>query len=85
MASGSMGSVVMMSLQSLVERGEKQQLREKLQEAKGKTGSTVKELFERNQQGHTPLDLAALLGRHEMLQLLLEHGAEVDGANKSGA
>lgn len=77
-------SVVMMSVQSLVERGEKQQLEEKLQEAKGKTGTTVKELFERNQQGHTPLDLAALLGRQEILKLLLEYGAELDGVNKSG-
>lgn len=74
-------SVVMMSVQSLVERGEKQQLEEKLQEAKGKTGTTVKE---RNQQGHTPLDLAALLGRQEILKLLLEYGAELDGVNKSG-
>lgn len=78
-------SVVILTLQSLVECGETQQLRDKLEEAHGKSGTTMKELFERNQQGHTPLDLAALLGRHEIARVLLEHGAEVNGANKSGA
>lgn len=72
-------------LQSLVERGETLQLQEKLKEVKKKAGSSVKELFDRNQHGHTVLDLAALLGRQEILQLLLEHGAELDGANKSGS
>lgn len=80
-ASGS--GTVMTSIQSLVEHREKEQLRDKLQEARGKSGAAIK--FERNQQGHTPLDLAALLGRHEILELLLEYGAELDGANKSGA
>ena len=78
-------SVEILPLQSLVECGETQQLRNKLEEARGKSGTTMKELYERNQQGHTPLDLAALLGRYEITQLLLEHGAEVNGANKSGA
>ena len=77
-------SVIMVSLQALVEQGDKQQLMEKLEESKGKSCSTIKELFERNQQGHTPLDLAALLGRHEIVKLLLEYGAELDAANKSG-
>lgn len=77
-------SVEVLSLQSLVERGEKLQLQDKLMEGKKKTGSTIKELIERNQQGHTPLDLAALLGRVEIAQVLLEYGAELDSANKSG-
>lgn len=68
-----------MSLLSFVESRDKKQLAEKLEEIKGK-----KELFERSQQGHSPLDLAAILGQHEIVQLLLEYGAELSGANKSG-
>lgn len=60
-AAGS-SSVVVGPLQSLVERGETLVLQEKLQEVKKKAGNCAKELFDRNQQGHTVLDLAALLG-----------------------
>ena len=68
-----------MSLLSFVESGDKKQLAEKLEELKGK-----KELIERGPQGHSPLDLAAILGQHEIVKMLLEHGAEPSGANKSG-
>ncbi len=74
--------IQMLSLQTLVELGDKKQLLEKLEESKR---STSKELYERTPQGHTALDVAALLGRRDMLQLLLEYGAELNGANKSGA
>ena len=74
------------SLQALVECGDKKQILEKLEEVKGKnaSSSTLKELFERNQLGHTPLDLAGILGLQEIVQLLLEHGADLNEANKSG-
>lgn len=68
-----------MSLLSFVESGDKKQLAGKLEEIKGK-----KELFERSQHGHSPLDLATILGQREIVQMLLEHGAEPSGANKSG-
>jgi peptidoglycan/LPS O-acetylase OafA/YrhL len=34
--------------------------------------------------GQTPLGMAALYGRAEMAALLIEHGADVDGANRDG-
>lgn len=44
----------------------------------------TKDLLERNQHGHSALDFAALLGKDKLVQLLLEYGAEVNDANKSG-
>lgn len=72
-----------MSLLSVVESGDKQQLAERLAEFRDKSAS--KELSERNQHGHSPLDLAAILGHHQLLQLLLDHGADLNATNKSGS
>lgn len=70
------------SLMCVVEKGDKELLLEKLEEIKAQNSS--KELLERNQYGHGPLDIASLLGKKDLVQLLLEHGAEVNSANKSG-
>ena len=72
-----------MSLFDLVELGDTGQLAEKLQEL-----NLSRELLcSRNEQGHTPLDLAALLGRLELLNLLIECGGPelINAANKSGS
>lgn len=71
-----------MALIALIEKGDRELLVKKLEDIKGQNSS--KELLERTQHGHTPVDLAALLGKKELLELLLEHGAEVNSANKSG-
>lgn len=42
------------------------------------------DLNARNKYGRTPLDLAALLGREEVVRVLVEKGAEVNLANSSG-
>ena len=38
-----------------------------------------------DQNGYTALVIAALNGNHECLSILLEHGAEVDKANRVSA
>ena len=62
----------------LVELGKKEDLAERLEEE----GSD--DLKVRDEQGKTALDLAAILGRDEMAQLLMGRGAEVNLTNKSG-
>lgn len=71
-----------MAVVGLVESGDKEQLEKKLEELKAK--NCAKELYERNLYGHSPIDLAALLGREDLLQLLLDNGVEVNSVNKSG-
>ena len=68
-----------MALQSLVQKGDRDQLVEKLEGQ-----SSNKDLLDRGNQGHTPLELAAVLGREELVGVLLDHGAEVNSGNKSG-
>ena len=75
-------ATAVMSLMCVVEKGEKELLLEKLEEIKAQNSS--RELLERNQYGHAPLDIASLLGKDDLVQLLIEHGAEINGANKSG-
>ena len=41
-------------------------------------------LTRRDKNGRTVLDLAALLGKTELVQALVEKGAEVNAHNKSG-
>ena len=68
-----------MSLLAMVESGgDKEELQQKLQ------SSASKDLCERNAQSHNVLDLAALLGRQELLEALLDGGADINAANKSG-
>lgn len=73
---------MVMSVLTLVELGDKNKLGEKLEELKEQSSS--KELHERSAQGHSPLELAALLGNKELVLLLVEHGADVNSCNKSG-
>lgn len=61
----------------LVESGEREALAERLE-----AGET--DLCARDESGRTALDLAALLGREEVVRLLTEKGAEVNLTNKSG-
>jgi len=70
---------------SLVEEGNYEQLAEKLGEGESdeKEGKKVN-VNQRSKTGYSPLDMAALLGRKPLLELLLEQGADVNAANKSG-
>lgn len=68
-----------MSLLAMVESGgDNEELLQKVQ------SSASKELCERNAQNHNALDLAALLGKQELLEALLDKGADINAANKSG-
>lgn len=75
--------VVNMSLLSLVESGDKEKLLQKLESIS--TGNSTKEFSERNTQNLNALDLTAVLGRQNLLELLLDYGADINSANKSGA
>ena len=65
------------SLFMLVECGEQEKLLEYLNDESP-------ELSARNGDGKSPLDVAAILGRGEMAKLVVEKGAAVNLANKSG-
>ena len=71
------------SLTSLVEAGDTEKLAEKL-EVMSENESDCYRFTHRNDRGHTILDLAALLGRHQMAALLVEKGADVNNSNSSG-
>ena len=62
----------------LVEKGDKQGLLERLEEEE-------RDLNSRDEQGRTLLDLATILGREEIVHLLVEKGADVNLANPSGS
>lgn len=67
------------SLFSLVEFGDKEKLLEIIE------GSEFqKELSARDNQGRTALDTAALLGKVDIVQLLVGSGADLNKPNKSG-
>ena len=72
-----------MSLLSLVERGDREGLLQLLESISA--SNSTKEFGERNAQNLNAVDLAALLGRQELLELLLDHGADVNSTNKSGS
>lgn len=72
-----------MSLLSLVESGDREKLVQKLESISA--GNSTKEFSERNIQNLNALDLAAVLGRQDLLGLLLDFGADINSANKSGA
>ena len=67
------------SLFSLVELGDKEKLLEILANSENQ-----KELSVRNKHGRTALDTAALLGRVDIVQALVDNGADLNKANKSG-
>ena len=70
---------------SLVEEGKYEQLVETLGESDNGDKEGVKlNVNLRSKCGYSPLDMAALLGRRPLMELLLEHGADVNAANKSG-
>ncbi len=71
-----------MSLLALVESGNKEALLQKLESMKASNSS--KEFCERSLQNHNALDLAALLGRQELLEMLIDYGADINSMNKSG-
>ena len=68
------------SLFSLVEAGDLEQLEQRLTEDEGR--QVTLSCF--NSEGRTPLELAAMLGKGEVARLLVDKGADVNGANKSG-
>ncbi len=76
--------MVIMDILSLVEDGKYEKLVEKLEEGRTEEGETRINLNQRSKAGYSPLDMAALLGRKSSLELLLENGADVNSANKSG-
>ena len=61
----------------LVARGDKERLLEWLDEEE-------RDLNLRDEQGRTPLDLATILGREEIVGVLVERGADVNLASASG-
>ena len=67
----------MATLFDFVESADKEQLLTHLEEGEC-------DLNARSKHGRTPLGLAALLGREEVVRVLLEKGAEVNLANSSG-
>lgn len=68
------------SIFSLVESGDKEALVQRLQESE----DVQKELSTKNNRGKTPLDIAALLGKADIVQVLVDNGADLNRANKSG-
>ncbi len=68
---------------TLVETGNALKLAEKLEEL-SRDKFPCNELSQMTESGHTPLALAALLGRQDILLTLLKYGAEVNAANRSG-
>ena len=68
------------SLFSLVEAGDLEQLDQHLAEDEGR--QVTLSCF--NSEGRTPLELAAMLGKVEVARLLVNKGADVNGANISG-
>ena len=79
MATPTMSSEVA-SIFSLVESGDKEALVQRLQESE----DVQKELSTKNSRGKTPLDIAALLGKADIAQVLVDNGAELNKVNKSG-
>ena len=75
-----------MDILSLVEEGKYDQLVEKIEEGKENEEGEAKklDLNRRSKAGYSPLDMAALLGRKPLLELLLDNGADVNSSNKSG-
>ena len=72
-----------MSFTSLVELGDLDQLADKLEESKEEESFKLK-INQRNKDGYTALDMAALLGRRALLDLLTDGGADINASNKSG-
>ena len=67
------------TLFELIEKDKKEEVLELLEQNENK------ELFsERNSDSRTVLDIAALLGRHEIASVLIEKGAELNSSNSSG-
>ena len=79
MATPTMSSEVA-SIFSLVESGDKEALVQRLQESE----DVQKELSTKNSRGKTPLDIAALLGKADIAQVLVDNGADLNKVNKSG-
>lgn len=65
---------------ALIESGDAETLLQRLQESE----DAHKLLSNRNKQGKNALDLAALLGRADIAKVLVENGAALNKANKSG-
>ncbi len=65
---------------SLIESGDADTLVQRLQESE----DGQKLLSDRNKQGKNALDLAALLGKADLAKVLVENGAALNKANKSG-
>lgn len=68
------------SVFSLVEAGDLEQLNQLLGEDEGREEN----LSSLSSEGRTPLELAAMLGKEEVARLLVNKGADINGANKSG-
>lgn len=72
-----------MSVINLVQLGDRDRLADKLGEYKGRE-SLNRAVNLRSKAGYTALDMAAVLGRGALIDLLIESGAAVNVSNKSG-
>ena len=67
------------TLLELIEKDKKESVLELLEENENKGW-----LSERDNDSRTVLDIAVLIGRHEIASVLIEKGAELNSANSSG-